>query len=58
MHYKVETYTLADGWLPSAAEYKLLVHARLQAALVRERGGMPRIILVIRDGLQKAMEDI
>jgi hypothetical protein len=60
MHYEVERLSVAGHWLRtsgrSVKKYKLLSDAQLEAASVRGRGSVVRIVRVADDGLRIVVE--
>ena len=60
MHYEVEHLSMAGNWLKpgkTAKKYKLLSDAQLEAAAVRGRGSVARIVRVADDGLRTVVEE-
>jgi hypothetical protein len=60
MHYEVERLSMAGCWLKMndrrAKKYKLLSDAQREAAAVRGRGSVVRIVRVADDGLREVVE--
>ena len=61
MHYEVERLSMAGHWLKlngkSGKKYKLLSNAQLEAAVVRSRGSVVRIVRVADDGSRTVVEE-
>ena len=60
MHYEVERLSMAGRWLKptgkSGKKYKLLSDTQVEAAVVRDRGSLVRIIRVADDGSREVVE--
>jgi hypothetical protein len=60
VHYEVERLSMAGHWLKlngkSGKKYKLLSNVQLEAAVVRSRGSVVRIVQVADDGLRTVVE--
>ena len=61
MHYEIERLSVAGRWLrptgKSGKKYKLLSDAQLEAAVVRDRGSVVRIVRVADDGSRMVVEE-
>jgi hypothetical protein len=61
MHYEIERLNMAGNWLrpagKSGKKYKLLSNAQLEAAVVRGRGSVVRIVQVADDGSRTVVEE-
>jgi hypothetical protein len=61
MHYEVERLSVAGRWLKtsgrSVKKYKLLSEAQREAASVRGRGSVVRIVGVTDDGSRTVVEE-
>jgi hypothetical protein len=61
MHYEIERLNMAGSWLrpagKSGKKYKLLSNAQLEAAVVRGRGSVVRIVQVADDGSRTVVEE-
>jgi hypothetical protein len=61
MHYEIERLSIADRWLKptgrSGKKYKLLSDAQLEAAAMRGRGSMVRIVGVTDNGSRTVVEE-
>ena len=59
MHYEIERFSMAGHWLKPgrwAKKYKLLSDAQLEAAAVRGRGSVVRIVRVADGGSREVVE--
>jgi hypothetical protein len=61
MHYEVERLSMSGRWLKptgrSGKKYKLLSDAQLEAAAMRGRGSVARIMRVADDGSRAVVEE-
>ena len=61
MQYEVERLSIAGRWLKptgrSGKKYKLLSDAQLEAAAMRGRGSVVRIVRVADDGSREVVEE-
>jgi hypothetical protein len=61
MHYEIERLSIADRWLKptgrSGKKYKLLSDAQLEAAAMRGRGSVVRIVGVTDNGSRTVVEE-
>ncbi len=57
MHYEVERLNMAGRWLRLGKKYKLLSNAQLEAAVMRGRGSVVRIVRVAYDGSREVVEE-
>ena len=61
MHYEIERRSVTSRWLKagtrSVKKYKLISDAQLEAAIVRGRGSVVRIVLVDNDGSRTVVEE-
>jgi hypothetical protein len=60
MHYEVERLSMAGNWLKlgkTGKKYKLLSDAQLEAAAVKGRGSVVRIVRVADDRSRKVVEE-
>ena len=61
MHYEIERLSMADRWLKptgkAGKKYKLLSDAQLEAAAMRGRGSVARIMRVADDGSRTVVEE-
>jgi hypothetical protein len=61
MHYEIERCSVTGRWLKptgkSGKNYKLLGNAQLEAAVVRDRGSVVRIVRVDSDGSRTVVEE-
>jgi hypothetical protein len=60
MHYEVERLNLEGRWLKTGKwtkKYKLLSEAQLEAAIVKGRGSVARIVRVADDGSREVVEE-
>ena len=61
MHYEIERYSVTGRWLKagtrSVKKHKLLGNAQLEAAVVRDRGSVVRIVRVADDGSREVVEE-
>ncbi len=61
MHYEIERFSMVGRWLKPAGtsvkKYKLLSDAQREAAAVRGRGSVVRIVRVADDGSREVVEE-
>jgi hypothetical protein len=60
MHYEIERLSMAGHWLKTGKtgrKCKSLSDAQLEAAAVRGRGSVARIVRVADDGLRTVVEE-
>jgi hypothetical protein len=57
MHYEIERLNLEGRWLKTGMKCKSLSDAQLEAAAVRGRGSVVRIVRVADDGLRTVVEE-
>ena len=61
MHYEIERRSVTSRWLKtgtrSVKKYKLLSDAQWEAAIVRGRGSVVRIVRVADDGSREVVEE-
>ena len=60
MHYEIERLSMAGNWLKpgmTGKRYKLLSDAQLEAAAVKGRGDVVRIVQVADDRSRKVVEE-
>jgi hypothetical protein len=61
MHYEIERLSMAGRWLKptgkSGKKYKLLSDAQPEAAIVKGRGSVVRIVRVADDGSRTVVEE-
>jgi len=56
VHYELETQTASGDWLKKRQLHKLREEAELAAALIRDAGGVPRLIEVA-NGIRRVLRE-